>query len=458
MRIPDLYDLEVGGTVEWPQLLPAVIQKHLDVGNYVPSSVVEEHLDEKLKIFVSGEYFAAVVRGLGGGAVVGAGGGAGPSTDGPCGAPAGCVEDVEKTVKAVLASTREQEAAATAVSMKRVKEELETAVGARIAALHDAMQEELAELFLSEKNEGRDDTVARAVDEIRQRPELLILPPTAKTASSPERRWGGREDVFSPRGVLVEERSTMDARMEAVEEWVQDAEHRLRNKLQNGLDERIQELTAKATGESEQEETQELMMTSIATEVAANLAKQIERLLTPLQYNTRLARFVWRGTGSLELCKRGAKDQTITKETAIPDEEDRSPAVHANLTRGAPPPPPVEEHPLKIPWEVELSNTQPDNFVWDSPSATHILVKEGGLYLVATAMFGGHSPKLSVFLDDRVQLERWLEDEQPQEATGLSIVEYFVLPGESKISVRFECDQKLEDEFPPEGFLELRKL
>ncbi|CAD7939177.1 unnamed protein product [Amoebophrya sp. A25] len=223
---------------------------------------------------------------------------------------------------------------------------------------------------------------------------------------------------------------------EHVEKKTVAAEVRLRAALEALLERRMQDL-----GGSMQQELAELFLRE-----TSGMRERIDSMLQDEQLSLprRIARYVWRGTDAERLCveKIGDEQQSVSSSgtksmsTSVPASE------------------------LLIPWEIELGNTASTVFErgCGGDDIREILVKEAGLYLITTAFFGGHSPRLQVFLNERAQLERHLDCEEAQEATGVSISEYFVIEAQGKIGVRFSCHLRPEDEFPPEGFLELQKL
>ena len=103
------------------------------------------------------------------------------------------------------------------------------------------------------------------------------------------------------------------------------------------------------------------------------------------------------------------------------------------------------------------------------------MVKEGGLYAISCAVFGGFSPKLELLFNDEVHLEREMEGEVPRLCTGVSLYEFFILSPNTRIKIRFRCMMKRDvslvgkgsvessnaldpESFNPEGFIEIKKL
>lgn len=119
-----------------------------------------------------------------------------------------------------------------------------------------------------------------------------------------------------------------------------------------------------------------------------------------------------------------------------------------------------------IPWEVERSNTCPENFVWNE-GATSILVVTPGLYEVSFGFFGRKKPTIQLQVNGEPVLSavntasyvihhsmsklKSHGGDSNTNATGLTLVDFLALPPRSRITLSYSGE-------PGEGFLNLRKL
>lgn len=127
-------------------------------------------------------------------------------------------------------------------------------------------------------------------------------------------------------------------------------------------------------------------------------------------------------------------------------------------------------HPLKngnlVPWERQIINTLPENFVWDDGAAT-LTVTNGGLYQLEMGFYSRKKPTVQVIVNGVAvisavnsnsyvvhhssgKLKEHRSKEHP--VGGLTLVDYFLLPARARIAVSYSGEEL------GEGFVSLRRL
>lgn len=119
-----------------------------------------------------------------------------------------------------------------------------------------------------------------------------------------------------------------------------------------------------------------------------------------------------------------------------------------------------------IPWESQCTNTLADNFLW-SANDPFVTLVAAGFYEVTLGVFSRKKPTCQVFLNGEPLLSMAnansyvvhhssgkLKDVKSALSgpTGLTMVEYFLLPHRARISVSYVCD------LPGEGFICIRRI
>ncbi|CAD7952020.1 unnamed protein product [Amoebophrya sp. A120] len=405
------------------QALPSVIQKHLDVGNYVPGNQIQAYVDARLN---------------------------GPVTAfmPPSGKSAGTTASTSTPKK--LSELVDDE--------RRIKNACESLLqkntGALFAKLQQDLQSELALLFLKETEETSKKMLLKAdlsdVMQLQDEVERKVAEKISELAS----RDGRLVDSTPQQQMQINSRVCRYV-------WRgTDADKLCDPVFEDDLDASVLS-DAASTGDD-----RPTPRASLNKELTGGGGAKSSSCFTMVERTESAA-----SQPDVQKISTGDGGEVVARKD--PTNSCRPSCKRKNL----------------IPWEVELLNTDPALFQQGRPDTgdvaalqqesrsgstgvdlqvqvqqrtsdqqTEILLTEGGLYLISTAMFGGHSPKLRIFLNGRVQLEKYLENMEPQEATGISIVEYFVVLANSRISVSFTCEMKEDDCYPPEGFLEIQKL
>ena len=113
-----------------------------------------------------------------------------------------------------------------------------------------------------------------------------------------------------------------------------------------------------------------------------------------------------------------------------------------------------------IPWESQLVNTFPDNFIWEKDK-NFILVNEDGLYELNIGFFSDKKPSIQVLVNGEIIINSQKNNTmnkkvlgktgESNDMLGLSIIEFVMLKKESKISVLFYGGKG-------NGFIGLKKL
>lgn len=110
-----------------------------------------------------------------------------------------------------------------------------------------------------------------------------------------------------------------------------------------------------------------------------------------------------------------------------------------------------------------MVNTLPDNYLWEKDKGT-LLVVAPGLYELHCGFFAKKKPKIDVLVNGEVILGAMnnnsyvvhhssgkLKDQKPGSITGLTLVDFILLPARARISVGYQGELG-------EGFLGLRRL
>lgn len=117
-----------------------------------------------------------------------------------------------------------------------------------------------------------------------------------------------------------------------------------------------------------------------------------------------------------------------------------------------------------IPWEIQATNTNPDNFLWEQ-GKTSVLVVLPGLYEVHMAFFSKKKPIVQLLVNGEVVLNvvsqpnylttsghKTSLSKHNFNVTGLSVNDFLALPSKCRVSLSFQGEDTAE------GFFELRKL
>ncbi|KAL4493978.1 hypothetical protein ABPG72_021995 [Tetrahymena utriculariae] len=119
-----------------------------------------------------------------------------------------------------------------------------------------------------------------------------------------------------------------------------------------------------------------------------------------------------------------------------------------------------------IPWEVQLVNTLPDNYLWEKEK-TSILVVAPGLYEVTLGFFAKKKPTIQILINGEpimsaVNTASYVMHHSSGKIkdikhsagtiTGLTLVDFIILPARARISLTYT------GEFGGEGFFGLKRL
>jgi len=110
-----------------------------------------------------------------------------------------------------------------------------------------------------------------------------------------------------------------------------------------------------------------------------------------------------------------------------------------------------------IPWEVQLINTQPDNFLWERDKST-LLVVAAGMYQVSFGFFARKKPNVQLLVNGEPILTSTSAPAAIQTTrkgvavTGLTLVDFLSLPARARVALCYTGETEAE------GFLALSKL
>ena len=122
---------------------------------------------------------------------------------------------------------------------------------------------------------------------------------------------------------------------------------------------------------------------------------------------------------------------------------------------------------LSVPWEVQIINTSPDNFIWEENKPI-IIINEGGLYEINMGFYANKKPMVQIMVNGEVIISAinsnsFVIHQSPGgrmkgsgktsfgNITGLTMVDFIVLPDKAKLNISYTGEEGI-------GFLGLKKL
>ena len=98
-----------------------------------------------------------------------------------------------------------------------------------------------------------------------------------------------------------------------------------------------------------------------------------------------------------------------------------------------------------VPWESQSVNTSPDNFIWEKDK-TYIVINEEGLYELNFGFFSDKKPNIQILVNAEIIINSQNNNNNNlllnnnnissrKNITGLSVIEFIMLPKQSKLSV-----------------------
>ena len=122
---------------------------------------------------------------------------------------------------------------------------------------------------------------------------------------------------------------------------------------------------------------------------------------------------------------------------------------------------------VKMPWEVQIINTSPDNFIWEENKPI-IIINEGGLYEINMGFYANKKPMVQIMVNGEVIISAinsnsFVIHQSPGgrmkgsgktsfgNVTGLTMVDFIVLPDKAKLNISYTGEEGI-------GFLGLKKL
>ena len=122
---------------------------------------------------------------------------------------------------------------------------------------------------------------------------------------------------------------------------------------------------------------------------------------------------------------------------------------------------------LSVPWEVQIINTSPDNFIWEKDKSI-ININEGGLYEINIGFYADKKPMVQIMVNGEVIIgtinsNSFVIHQSPGgrmkgtgktsfgNVTGLTMVDFIILPDKAKLNISYTGEEGI-------GFLGLKKL
>ena len=121
---------------------------------------------------------------------------------------------------------------------------------------------------------------------------------------------------------------------------------------------------------------------------------------------------------------------------------------------------------LSVPWEIQIINTSPDNFIWEKDK-TIININEGGLYEINIGFYADKKPMVQIMVNGEVIISAINSNSfvihqssggrmkgsgktSFGNVTGLTMVDFIILPDKAKLSITYTGEEGI-------GFLGLKK-
>lgn len=115
-----------------------------------------------------------------------------------------------------------------------------------------------------------------------------------------------------------------------------------------------------------------------------------------------------------------------------------------------------------VPWEIQVTNTLPENFIWE-PARTQILVVAPGIYEVKLGVYSRKKPTIHLLVNGETALTAVSSPSQviyssktrphnQLNSTGVTLIDFIVLPSRANISVSCVGD------YQAEAFFSLKKI
>lgn len=120
-----------------------------------------------------------------------------------------------------------------------------------------------------------------------------------------------------------------------------------------------------------------------------------------------------------------------------------------------------------VPWEIQLVNTTPDNYLWEKDK-TSVTVVASGLYELTMGFYSDKKPTVQLLVNGEPVLSavnsssyvvhhssgrlKNVGKHSSGNITGLSLIDFICLPERARVSVSFSGEDGSE------GFLSLKKL
>ena len=115
-----------------------------------------------------------------------------------------------------------------------------------------------------------------------------------------------------------------------------------------------------------------------------------------------------------------------------------------------------------IPWDVQIINSLPDNFIWE-PSASNIIISTSGLYEINFGIYGKRKLGVQLLIDGQIALNSDKLNNQgcvkrkynntEEYVTGITMIDFIAISAKSKISLYLG-----EEGQNCEGFLCIKKI
>ena len=112
---------------------------------------------------------------------------------------------------------------------------------------------------------------------------------------------------------------------------------------------------------------------------------------------------------------------------------------------------------LSVPWEVQIINTSPDNFIWEE-NKSMIIINEGGLYEINMGFYANKKPMVQIMVNGEVVISAinsnsFVIHQSPGgrmkgtgktsfgNVTGLTMIDFIVLPDKAKLSISYTGEE-----------------
>lgn len=190
-----------------------------------------------------------------------------------------------------------------------------------------------------------------------------------------------------------------------------------------------------------------------ATFITSSDISQLKDVMT----STRVTKEIEKKFAELEVFNQSLKDQSVINEAMLAQNRvARWIWKNGKLKSGH-----------GVPWNVQMINTNPENFIWEK-DRVNIIVVQPGLYEICFGFYAKKKPTVQLHINGEPVLSAInsasyvvhhssgrvasITGHSSGNITGLTLIDFIAIPERAKVAISYSGDEKAE------GFMSLRKL